>query len=204
MERSAAQPTHADAYEQVASAIAEQRCVILDGGIATELSHQHGQDHERLWGIEALASAPDDVMDVHRRYVDAGVDVITTNTWSLPSVLEGESAIQREQHRPVHWMEIARRGVHVARQAIADGGREGEVAVAFSLNGDIDSPEGPETVALLARTLASDPPDLILLETLSVIRPSLFEVVAALLGTDIPVWVSFRRCPHGLCGVYGQ
>src|SRR3954469_25855941 len=151
-------------YGVVQAAPAEQRCVVLDGAIATELPHRHDQDHERLWGIEALASAPDEVMDVHRRYVAAGVDVITTNTWSLPSVLEGESAIQREQHRPVHWMEIARRGVSVARQAIADGGREGEVAVAFSLNGDIDAPEGAETVALLARTLASDPPDLILLE----------------------------------------
>src|SRR5690349_11198197 len=107
-------PHPVETYDQVATAIADQRCVILDGGIATELSHAHGQDHERLWGIEALASMPDEVRDVHRRYVDAGVDVITTNTWSLPSVLEGESTIQREQHRPVHWMEIARRGVSVA------------------------------------------------------------------------------------------
>lgn len=191
-------------YDALNSALADQRCVILDGGIATELSPQRSQDHERLWGIEALTSAPNEVTDVHRRYVDAGVDVITTNTWSLPSVLEGESAIQREQHRPVHWMEIARRGVHVARKAIADGEREGQVAVAFSLNGDINNAEGPETVALLARTLASDPPDLILLETLSVIQPSLFEVIESLLGTGFPLWVSFRRCTHGLCGVYGQ
>src|SRR5262249_44274721 len=53
-------------------------------------------------------------------------------------------------------------------------------------------------------TLRSEPPDLILLETLSVIRPSLFGVIESLLETGIPLWVSFRRCPHGLCGVYGQ
>ena len=34
-------------------------------------------------------------------------------------------------------MEVARRGVRVARQAIAEAGREGECAVAFSLNGDL-------------------------------------------------------------------
>ena len=192
----------AGAYEVIKTAIAEQQCVLLDGVIATELPHQHGQDHERMWGMEALTSAPDDVLDVHRRYVDAGVDAITTNTWSLPSMLEGESGLQSNQ--PVHWMELARRGVRVARQAIADGGRTGEVAVAFSLNGDIDNADGPETVALLTRTLASDLPDLILLETLSVLRPSLFDVIEALLATDIPLWISFRRCPHGLCGVYGQ
>lgn len=191
------------AYDIVRAAVAEQRCVVLDGGIATELPHRHGQDHERRWGIEALTSAPDDVLDVHRRYVRAGVDVITTNTWALATLLDG-GGMRRDQAHPVHWMEAARRGVRVARQAIADEGREGECAVAFSLNGDLDGPDGPETVALLARTLADDPPDLLLLETLSVLRPSLFDLVAALLDTTIPVWASFRRCPHGQCGVYGQ
>ena len=190
------------AYSIVHDAIAAERCVLLDGGIATELPHRHGQDHERLWGIEALASSPEEVFDVHRRYVDAGVDVVTTNTWALPTVLLESSG--SEQQRPIHWMELARRGVGIARDAITEGGRDGAVAVAFSLNGDLDGPEGPETVALLARTLADDPPDLFLLETLSVLRPSLFSVVSALQATSIPVWLSFRRCPHGLCGVYGQ
>jgi S-methylmethionine-dependent homocysteine/selenocysteine methylase/SAM-dependent methyltransferase len=194
----------AGAYEALERAIAAQRCVVLDGGIATELSHQHGQDHERLWGIEALASAQDEVLDVHRRYVAAGVDVITTNTWALPTVMIGEGSVRREQHRPVHWMEVARRGVRVARQAIADDGSSDECAVAFSLNGDLDGADGAEAVSLLARALADDPPDLILFETLSVLRPSLFELVEALQETAIPLWLSFRRCPHGLCGVYGQ
>ncbi len=194
----------AGTYETVRAALADQRCIVLDGGVATELPHHHGQDHEHLWGIEALASAPDAVREVHRRYVDAGVDVITTNTWSLPAVIEGEGSIRRDQRLPVHWTEVARRGIRLAREAIADGGREGECAVAFSLNGDIDRPDGPETVSVLMRTLADDPPDLIVLETLSVLRPSLFEVVTALCETSVPVWLSFRRCPHGLCGVYGQ
>jgi S-methylmethionine-dependent homocysteine/selenocysteine methylase/SAM-dependent methyltransferase len=192
------------AYDVVRSRLADQQCVILDGGVATELPHQEGQDHERLWGIEALASAGQDVLDVHRRYVDAGADVITTNTWSLPTVIEDGSLLRRAEHRPMQWMEIARSGVEVARRAIAEGGREGEVAVAFSLNGDIDAPGGPETVELLARTLADDPPDLLLVETLSVIRPSLYHVVKTLVATGLPVWLSFRRCVRGLCGVYGQ
>jgi SAM-dependent methyltransferase len=44
----------------------------------------------------------------------------------------------------------------------------------------------------------------VLLETLSLVRPSLFDVVEGLLDTGLPVWLSFRRCRHGLCGVYGQ
>ena len=191
-------------YGVVRRAIAEERCVVLDGGVATELPHRHAQDEERLWGIEALASSPASVHDVHRRYVDAGVDVVTTNTWGLPTALAGDGQISDDLHRPVHWMEVARRGVRVARQAIADGGREGECAVAFALNGDLDGPDGPENVSLLQRALADDLPDLFVLETLSVVRPSLFKVVEAMLETVVPVWLSFRRCRHGLCGVYGQ
>jgi S-methylmethionine-dependent homocysteine/selenocysteine methylase/SAM-dependent methyltransferase len=194
----------ASAYAEVEGAIVAGRCVLLDGGVATELPHQYGHDRERLWGVETLSSTPNEVLEVHRRYVDAGVDVVTTNTWALPALLEDRSGGRPERKAPVHWMEIARRGVRIAREAIAEGGRVGEVAVAFSLNGDVDGPDGPETIALLARALASDPPELFLLETLSVLTPSLFDVVSALLETRIPVWLSFRRCPHGLCGVYGQ
>jgi homocysteine S-methyltransferase len=191
-------------YGLIQASIQSQRCVILDGGVATELPHEHGQDHEHLWGIEALASAPDEVLAVHRAYVDAGVDVLTTNTWALPTALLDDGNIGRDRHRPVHWTEIARRGVSVARTAISDAGRDGEVAVAFSINADLDSADGAENAALLARTLEANPPDLILFETLSLLRPSLFDVVKALLDTSIPVWLSFRRCRHGLCGVYGQ
>lgn len=193
----------AGGYDVVRAALVDRRCVILDGGVATELPHRHGQDHERLWGIEALASTPEEVLQVHQRYAAAKVDVITTNTWALPALLEGADHIQSQQN-PVHWMEIARRGVRVAREGAGSVGRSEECAVAFSINGDLDRPDGPEIVSLLARALSSDRPDLILLETLSVIRPSVITLIDALLETEIPLWVSFRRCRHGLCGVYGQ
>ena len=66
---------YAGAYDLIEATIRSQQCVLLDGGVATELPQQHGQDYEKLWGIEALASTPEDVLAVHRRYVDAGVNV---------------------------------------------------------------------------------------------------------------------------------
>ena len=191
-------------YEILDEAIAEQRCVVLDGGVATELPHRHGQDEERVWGVEALASSPTAVLDVHRRYVAAGVDLLTTNTWGLPTAVAGAQPIVDEQQRPLQWLEVARRGVRIARQAIAEAGREDSCAVGLSLNGDLEVADGIETVSLLHRALSADPPDLIVLETLSVIRPSLLAIVQALVDTGLPVWLSFRRCRHGLCGVYGQ
>jgi hypothetical protein len=48
-------------------------------------------------------------------------------------------------------------------------------------------------------------PDLILVETLSLVRPSMtYETIERLLETGLPIWLSFRRCRHGLCGVFGE
>src|SRR5436309_15610730 len=83
----------ASAYAEVVRARADQRCVVLDGGIATELpaARAPGDDlDERLWGTRTLIDAPEAVLDVHRRYVTAGVDVVSTNTWGLPTALVDE------------------------------------------------------------------------------------------------------------------
>jgi homocysteine S-methyltransferase len=190
------------------AAIAEGRCAVLDGGVATELG---GAVPDRLaldeaaWGLRTLIDAPESVLRVHRAYVAAGCDVVTTNTWGLASALAREgSGTWDAEGEPVHWLDVARRALRLARGAAVEAGRERECAVAFSLNGDVDSPHGRETIQLLSRLFADEPPDVLLLETLSLVRPSLFETVEALLATGLPVWLSFRRCRHGLCGVYGQ
>lgn len=198
------------AYSRLRSLIAAEQPLVLDGAVGTELGRVVGAEEARgesLWGTRALIDTPDGVLDVHRRYVTAGCDVISTNTWGLAAALTGERQhIWNDSGAPTHWMDIARRGLHLARTAVAQGDREGDCAVAFSLNGEIDSPRGRETLGLLARLFADEPqpPDLILVETLSVLRDSLFDTVHSLLATELPVWLSFRRCRHGPCGVYGQ
>ena len=195
------------AYDRVAGLIAAGRCAVLDGGTGTELPPREHDPHaldERLWGTQALLDDPEAVLGVHRRYVDAGCDVICTNTWGLPSALLEDGPRLWDSTRPVHWMDVARQGVRLARRAVDEAGRAGECAVAFSLNGDVDSPQGAETVRLLARVFADEPPDLVLVETVAMLRPSLDATIERLLETGLPLWLSFRRCRHGLCGVYGE
>ena len=194
-------------YERITRALAAERCVILDGATGTELIDAVGgkrpEVDEHLWGVEAILDTPAEVEAIHRRYVDAGCDVISTNTWGLPSAVSGATTVW-EPSRPVHWLDVARRGVRLARSAADAAGRGDEVAVAFSMNGDVDSLHGRETIRLLARAFEEDPPDLVLLETLSLVRSSTYATVEALLETGLPVWISFRRCRHGVCGVYGE
>jgi S-methylmethionine-dependent homocysteine/selenocysteine methylase/SAM-dependent methyltransferase len=200
--------TASPAYARTAGRIADGRPVILDGAVGTELPRVGGRPgDERLWGTRALIDTPDLVLDVHRAYVATGCDVLSTNTWGLASALAADGPrLWDDAGAPVHWMDIARRGLRLATSAVDEAGRQGETAVAFSLNADVDSPDGRETIRLLARLFADEPapPDLVLVETLSVLRPSLFETVEELLNIGLPVWLSFRRCRHGVCGVYGE
>jgi S-methylmethionine-dependent homocysteine/selenocysteine methylase/SAM-dependent methyltransferase len=197
------------AYRRIEQLLAEVRCVILDGGVATELQRlrvlegQPGPDPE-LWGTWALYRAPKAVLEVHSRYVAAGCDVISTNTWSILSAPEVELRTPGATELR-HWMDIARFGVRLARQAIDEAGKTGECAVAFAISEDVNSPQRADSVELLTRVFEDEPPDLILLETLTLVRdPETFEAVERLLATGLPVWLSFRRCRHGVCGVYGQ
>jgi S-methylmethionine-dependent homocysteine/selenocysteine methylase/SAM-dependent methyltransferase len=194
-------------HERLLRLIATERCVILDGAVGTELIDVGGQRpeaDEHLWGVTAILDAPAEVKAVHRRYVDVGCDVISTNTWGLPTALRAGSLQLGEGSEPVHWMDVARRAVQLARGAATEAGRGDEVAVAFSINGDVDTLDGRETIRLLARAFEAERPDLILLETLSLVRSSTYATVEALLDTGLPVWLSFRRCRHGVCGVYGE
>jgi S-methylmethionine-dependent homocysteine/selenocysteine methylase/tRNA1(Val) A37 N6-methylase TrmN6 len=104
-----------------------------------------------------------------------------------------------------HWLDVARLGVRLGRQAIDEAEKTSQCAVAFSLNGNIDAPQQLDRLQLLARVFEEDPPDLILMETMSLIRDALtFPAVEIMLQTGLPVWLSFRRCRYGVCGVYGQ
>ena len=196
-----------EAYQRIERKITEDRCVILDGGGATELQRLGLKDFrlsdDSLWGTWALYRAPYAALDVHRRYLAAGCDIVSTHTWAIMSAPEMES--RGMFGGTSHWMDVSRLGIRLARQAIAEAGKTGECVVAFSLNGDVEKPEQQATLQLLARVFEEDPPDLILLETLSLIRENLtFPAVETMLETGIPVWLSFRRCRHGVCGVYGQ
>jgi len=204
---SEARTTAGTAYGRLEELLDQQRCVMLDGGIATELGRLRPEatprENEALWGTWALVHQPDAVRDVHRAYLDAGSDVISTNTWGLTGELDRRA--RAAFSTPVHWMDIARRGLRVGREAIEQAGRTGDAALAFSINGDVDGESRKEMLELLPRVFDEDPPDLVLLETMTLVRNGLtFGAVEALVQSGIPVWVSFRRCRHGVCGVFGQ
>jgi len=196
------------AYERIEGLVTAKRCVILDGGVATEIERVRDgmlpAASKQLWGTWALYQAPQDVLEVHRRYLAAGCDVISTDTWSILSAPELELSAVSGRAGATHWMSAARLGIRLARQAVAESTRDERAAVAFTISEEVTNPERQRTVELLTRVFDEDRPDLVLMETLALIRDLTLPTVQTLLDTGIPVWLSFRRCLHGPCGVYGQ
>ncbi len=187
--------------------LAAERCVVLDGGVATELQRRGSgaTPDPELWGTWALFRAPQAVLDVHRSYVDAGCNVLSTDTWSILSAPERELRQGPGAGEAAHWMDVARLGVRLARRAVEEGDRVNDCAVAFAISEEVNSAHRRGTLELLGSVFAEEPPDLILLETLTLVRdPEIFETVGRLLEIGLPVWLSFRRCRHGVCGVFGQ
>jgi S-methylmethionine-dependent homocysteine/selenocysteine methylase/SAM-dependent methyltransferase len=192
-------------YAAVEQKLAEDRCVVLDGGVATELQRllppATVPREDDLWGTWALYRAPETVAEVHRSYAADGCDVISTDTWSVLADADGAG---QAKSGLLHWMDIARTGIRIARTA-ANEDKARPRAVAFSLSDEAESLGRAGTARLLARIFEDETPDLILLETLSLIRePETFDLVASLVELGLPLWLSYRRCRHGVCGVYGQ
>jgi S-methylmethionine-dependent homocysteine/selenocysteine methylase len=163
---------------------------ILDGGMGRELKRIGAPFRQPEWSALAMIEAPDAVLAVHRSYVAAGAQVITTNSYALVPFHIGEERFASEGQA------LADRAGSVARQA-ADAGGAASVRVAASLpplfgsyRPDLFNPA--EAVRVLAPLVAGLAPhaDLWLAETLSATAEA--RVVADMLKDDgRPLWLSF-------------
>src|SRR5882672_8718988 len=82
-------------YGLIEEKLAANRCVILDGGVAAELPDLKDSERaydERPWGTRAIMEDEDAIRAVHRAYAEAGCDVISTNTWGLPTAVAERNA----------------------------------------------------------------------------------------------------------------
>jgi hypothetical protein len=195
------------AYRRVEGLLERGGCVLLDGGIATELQRVRSEDRAQRrepWGTWALFRGPMEVLEVHRRYVASGCDVISTNTWSvLEAAEESNGEAGSVGHTPL-WLDAARLGVRLARQAIAEAGREAECSTAFSINSGLIDERASGRLELLSWMWSEVAPDLVILETLETVPDEAgLRTIEMLCDTGLPVWVSFRRRKEGMSTVDG-
>jgi S-methylmethionine-dependent homocysteine/selenocysteine methylase len=163
---------------------------ILDGGMGRELKRIGAPFRQPEWSALALTEAPEAVLGVHRAYVAAGAEVITTNSYAVVPFHIGAERFEREAKS---LCDLAGR---LARKA-ADEQPAGAVRVAASLpplfgsyRPDLFDPG--EAARLLTPLIAglSSHADIWLAETLSTTAEARV-VVAALRGDERPLWLSF-------------
>jgi S-methylmethionine-dependent homocysteine/selenocysteine methylase/SAM-dependent methyltransferase len=189
-------------YDAVGKLLAAGGHVLLDGpveaGPRSDGTAWPAQSPAPHFPRHAFAAAvgPDELVAAHRGHVASGCDVIRTGTASLWPTADG----WRPDDAPAHWTDQARERIEAARAAVSGT----PTAVAYTIGRQADGPGAAELVRALDRLFGKAAPDLVLVESLSVIRPSLFEAVSRLCSLGLPLWLSFRRCRDGLCGPSGH
>ena len=168
--------------------------MILDGGIATELGRRRPDAERRARTRRCGArgrwsTTPDAVRDVHRAYVDAGCDVISTNTWGLTGELD-RRARAASRPRCTGWTSPAAASRSGARRSSRPAAT-GEVGARLQHQRRRRRPgRARELLELLPRAFDDDPPDLVLLETMTLVRD----------GADVRRRRGARGRPGSRCG----
>lgn len=162
---------------------------ILDGGMSRELQRLGAQLKQPEWSALALIDTPDIVRQVHAEFIEAGADVVTTNSYALVPFHIGEERFQKEGASL-----IALSG-KLAREAADASGRK--VTVAGGLPPifgsyepqNFDASRVQDYLKVLVENLAPHV-DVWLGETLSLIAEG-DAVREAVNETGKPFWVSF-------------
>ena len=171
--------------------IALREAWVVDRPLVIDSGKQFRREVERRQALRTLVTNPGEVLERHRRDVRAGADVVTTATWGIAAA----TGISPE---PDRWMTVARRGIRLARLAIAAQKRVGDVAVAFSIDSATDIPDDGATIGRLVDAIHAESPDLLILEARSPRQTRLEPTVRALEAARLPLWLSMPRAPRSI------
>ncbi len=101
--------------------------LVLDGGMGRELLRIGAPFRQPEWSALALWEGPEWVVQAHRNFVEAGAQVITTNSYALVPFHLGEERFA------AHGAELADLSGRLARRAAGEAGPGRAVRVAGSL-----------------------------------------------------------------------
>lgn len=162
-----------------------ERLLVCDGAMGTTL-HAAGNSLDRALP-ELNRSNPDLVSTVHDSYLDAGVDVILTNTF-------GASRVRLAEHdRADEVIEINRAGVRLAKNATAEARRRvfvgGSIspAVSASQRSRVPATERVDAIREQVLALADAGVDLLVLETFGYLDELVEAVRVATQVSDLPI-----------------
>ena len=180
--------------------------ILADGAMGTML-HARGVGFDKCFD-ELNLTNPSAVADIHRAYIEAGAQLVITNTFGANRFKLGKHGLQD------HVSEINKAGVDLAKRVVAASFREvliagdvGPLGVRIAPFGRVQPEEAREAFAEQIQALAEAGVDLIVMETFS----DLYEIREAIqaakgvgAGRDAPLpivaSVTFTRDDRTLLG----
>lgn len=166
--------------------------VLLDGAMGTELARRGFELRAPAWSARATTDASAQVLQIHREAVEAGAQVVRTNTFSLTEIGRGDAETA---------VALVREAIAQAQPRRKDADR---VAIAGSIGARAHTTSTSESArarsyAESAQALADAGCDIILVETLIDVADARC-AVAAITDSRLtaPLWLSVA------CGLDGQ
>ena len=192
----------------------DERIVVLDGSYGVLIQKtvkgeeayrgERFADHPRdVAGDPDLLNLtqPDVVRDIHRSYLAAGADVVTTNTFTATTIGQADYALEPFAY------DMSVEGARLAREAADEldrpawvAGSIGPLNVSLSLSPKVDDPafrsatfdQVREAYAEQIRGLAEGGVDILMVETIFDTLNAKAAIVAAKdVAPDLPLWISF-------------
>lgn len=192
--------------------------VVLDGGLATELTARGHDLSDRLWSARLLLTDPGAIEDVHLAYFQAGAQVAITASYQAS--IEGFAAAGLDRAEALGLMRRSVESAATARDRYREAsGDDGPLLVAGSIGpygayladgseyrGDYVDTVGADALAAFHRprmeALRDAGADLLAIETIPSVREA--EVVVRLLDeVDLPAWLSYS-CRDGISTSAGE
>ena len=185
--------------------------IILDGGMGGELKDSYPKvpDQNKLWSTAYLIHKPEYVVDLHKRFIQAGADVIITNNYStVPRYLDNMGL----RGRMLELVALSAKLADKAVDAMRGEGISRPIMIAGSipplnysyLGEKIEKMEEATHLYEEITKALSRYVQFYICETMS----SLDEAISALTGvtrvSDKPVWISLCLQDNDMCRLHSE
>ena len=177
---------------------------ILDGGLATELEKRGHNLDDDLWSARLLIEHPNEILAVHREYLDAGADIVTSSSYQ--ATVDGFVKLGKQKSEAE---QLITRSIKLAQQAchefasVNPSESSKQVAAGVGPYGAAQADGSEYTGAYRVshtqlldfhfdrwHLLLSANPDLVICETIpNVVEAKVLCQLAQ--ETNLPVWISF-------------
>ncbi len=189
-----------------------ERILVLDGAMGTMLQQRDltagdfGETALEGCNENLVRTRPDVVLDIHRKYFEAGADIVETNSFGSTPLVLAEYGLEKDAH------ELSKKAAELARQAADESstakkprfvaGSMGPTTKAITVTGGVTFEGLQDSYYVQAKGLVEGGADLLLVETSQDTR----NIKAAILainklskeiGTPVPFLVSVTIEPMG-------